>query len=127
MKEQNKVFINLSNHPSKNWSKEQIRCALDLVPEAKIIDVGFPAVDSTASENDIYTLAVKITKDISEYSPSVVMCQGEFGLTYCVVNLLKELGIKAVYGCSERKTIERQTENGIEKTSVFQFVKFRYY
>ena len=55
------------------------------------------------------------------------MCQGEFGLTYQLVSLLKEKGIQVVYSCSERKTVEKKTENGTIKASEFCFVKFREY
>ena len=55
------------------------------------------------------------------------MCQGEFGLTYQVVTLLKQKDIHTVYSCSERKTIEKKPDNGTVKTSEFCFVRFREY
>ena len=120
-------FINISNHPSKNWDNKQLQCALDTAPNTEIVDIGFPAVDSNADEEEIKDIAVKLVDIIAAYNPAAVMCQGEFGLTYCIVTKLKKKGIKVVYSCSERKTIERQTENGTEKLSVFHFVKFRSY
>ena len=121
------IFINLSNHPSKNWSKEQKEAVINLIPNAEIVDVAFPMVDSLMNESEILKLSEQILTEITAYNPSVVMCQGEFGLTFCMVTLLKGMGIKTVYGCSERRTTERQTPNGTEKISTFSFVKFREY
>ena len=49
----NKVFINLSNHPSKSWSTQQLEAVEKLVPHAKIIDIPFPSVESTIDESEI--------------------------------------------------------------------------
>lgn len=121
------VFVNFSNHPSCKWSEEQRNAANALVPKMEIVDLAFPAVDSEMDEAGIQTLTKSIVDKIMRYHPAVVMCQGEFGLTYSIVNMLKKRGVKVVYSCSERKTIEKQTTNGTEKLSVFSFVRFREY
>ncbi len=121
------IFINLSNHASVNWSKEQKEAVNTIVADAEIVDFPFPAVDSSLNETEIYRLSEQLIAEITAYKPSAVMCQGEFGLTFCIVTMLKKMGIKVVYGCSERRTTERQTPNGTEKISTFNFVKFREY
>lgn len=121
------IFVNLSNHPSKKWCQEQKEAVGKIIPEAQIVDFPFPSVDSSLNEAQIFKLAEQLIAKITALAPSVVMCQGEFGLTFCLVTLLKKMGIKAVYGCSERITTEKQTENGTEKVSTFSFVKFREY
>ena len=60
-------------------------------------------------------------------NPDAVMCMGEFGVCHKVVELLKANGITVVYSCSERIASEHIGENGTEKTSVFNFVRFRKY
>lgn len=122
-----KVFINLSNHPSKSWSTQQLEAVGKLVPHAQIIDVPFPAVESTIDESEIKKISEHLTEMIMSYHPCCVMCQGEFGVTFCVVTSLKDKGISVVYSCSERRVIEKTTEYGIEKTSVFVFARFRKY
>ena len=119
------MFINCSNHNSKNWSAEQLQAA-SLWGE--IIDYPFPAVSAGASHEDVLLLAEKSVKEILEYHPDCVMCQGEFTLTCSMVCLLKEAGVKVVAGCSERNVREQQREDGTtEKTAVYQFVQFREY
>lgn len=121
------IFVNLSNHPSLKWCQEQKAAVNTIVPNAQIVDYPFPSVSSSLSETQIIKLAEHLADEISSLEPSAVMCQGEFGLTFCLVTILKKKGIKTVYSCSERRTTERQTERGTEKVSTFIFVKFREY
>lgn len=121
-----RIFINFSNHPSDNWSTKQKAAVSDLY-DSEILDVPFPAVNAAADESEIERLAIKCVEVICEYHPVAVLCQGEFGVTYHVVRLLKKNGIRAVYACSERRTIEKKTDEGTVKTSEFHFVRFREY
>ena len=121
------VFVNFSNHPSSHWSEKQLSAARELSSDIPVIDVKFPDVSADASEEDIQNIAEIYANKITEYSPAAVMCMGEFGVCHKVVELLRSKGITTVYSCSERKAVELKTDNGIEKTSVFSFVKFRKY
>ena len=123
---ENNIFINFSNHPSNNWSKKQKKTVSDQY-NAHIVDIVFPSVSASADEEEISALAEECVETICRYKPKAVMCQGEFGLTYQVVTLLKQKDILTVYSCSERKTIEKKTDNGTVKTSEFCFVRFRKY
>lgn len=125
-KTENNVFINFSNHPSSNWSEKQKKAVSDQY-NAQIVDIAFPQVSASADEEEISVLAKECVKTICGHNPQVVMCQGEFGLTYQVITLLKLKGIRIVYSCSERKTIEKKTDSGTIKTSEFCFVRFREY
>ncbi len=118
-------FINFSNHPSERWSEEQKQAAQELAPDGVIVDVPFPQVAADADETKIEELAEEYLDTIEKQSPAAVMCQGEFGLCYAMIRRLKEKGIRVVYSCTERRAVERITENGVEKVSIFQFVKFR--
>ena len=120
------VFINFSNHPSSNWSENQKIAVYDQY-HAQIIDIPFPQVSASADEEAICSLAEKYVETICKHDPKVVMCQGEFGLTYQVIMLLKRKDILTVYSCSERKTVEKKTDAGTVKTSAFCFVRFRKY
>lgn len=119
------MFINCSNHHSSNWGPEQIR---EAEKWGKIIDYTFPAVDADADEAGVAQLADETMKIILEMKPKAVMCQGEFTLTYALVSRLKEKGIPALAACSERKAVEKKLPNGeVEKTSIFEFKRFRRY
>lgn len=123
----NNIFVNFSNHPSENWSNEQISAAKRIVSEGSIVDIAFPQVSGDADESEISRTANKYAKEIISLNPSAVMCQGEFGICLEVVTTLKNNGIKVLYSCSERKTVETVIDNRTEKTSVFKFVRFREY
>ena len=120
-------FVNFSNHPSTGWDEAQKNAVYEQFGTKEIFDCAFPAVDSSADEETIKAMARDAVDDIIGYFPKAVMCQGEFGLTYQVVTLLKQKGITVVYSCSERKAVEKKTAAGVVKTSVFSFVKFRKY
>lgn len=123
----NNIFVNFSNHPSKNWGNEQISAAKRIVSGGSIVDIAFPQVSGDADESEISRTADKYAKEIISLNPSAVMCQGEFGICLEVVTTLKNNGIKVLYSCSERKTVETVIDNITEKTSVFKFVRFREY
>lgn len=123
----NNIFVNFSNHPSENWSNEQINAAKRIVSGGSIVDIAFPQVSGDADESEISRTADKYAKEIISLNPSAVMCQGEFGICLEVVTTLKNNGIKVLYSCSERKTVETVIDNRTEKTSVFKFVRFREY
>jgi len=123
----NNIFVNFSNHPSENWSNEQINAAKRIVSGGSIVDIAFPQVSGDADESEISRTADKYSKEIISLNPSAVMCQGEFGICLEVVTTLKNNGIKVLYSCSERKTVETVIDNRTEKTSVFKFVRFREY
>ena len=119
------MFLNFSNHASANWSDQQKNAAIALGGE--IVDVPFPQVSATADEAEIRALAERCADQLCAQHPDAVMCQGEFGLTYSVVTLLKARGVRTVYSCAERNTAERKTENGTLKTVEFCFVRCRDY
>ena len=119
------VFLNCTNHTSNFWNEEQKKEALKY---GKIVDYPFPSVDAGMTEGEIVTLAQKAAKEIVKINPAAVLCQGEFTLTYQLINMLKKEGIVVLAACSERKTVERVIEDGMaEKISMFKFVKYRKY
>ena len=118
-----KMFVNLSNHNSEKWSAEQLEAAREY---GDIMDIQFPNIDPYMSNEEISALAKDYSDQIKALEPNCVMCQGEQCFAYEVTNNLKEEGIKVVAACSERKTVERQLEDGrTEKTAVFEFTQFR--
>jgi len=121
----NKIFINFSNHPSANWSKEQINEALKY---GEIIDIPFPEVDPKLDTEEISQLACEYTKKILEYKPVAVLCQGEMTLSFKVVEKLKSKGILVLAACTAREASNETLEDGsVLRKNKFKFVRFRSY
>lgn len=120
-----KLFINLSNHNSEYWSEKQIR---DAQAYGEILDWSFPEVDANASEERIEQLAEKLAADISDLEPAMILCQGEFTLTYHLVQRFKERSLPVCAACSKRRVYESVDENGVSsKKSVFEYTRLRMY
>lgn len=119
------MFINCSNHKSDLWGEDQKRAAERY---GDIVDFPFPNVVVSAEVGDIANLAAQTVQNILQKQPDVVMCQGEYTLTYAIVKALREKQIPVVAACTERKVIEKQLEDGsVQKVSRFQFAGFRQY
>ena len=125
MRKEDTVFINFSNHPSCFWGAEQRQAAESI---GRIVDVAFPAVQADASAETVREMAETVCAELEAYSCPVVMVQGEFTLTYHIVKLLKEKGIRVVASCSARDAEETMRKDGSSvKNSTFRFVQFRDY
>ena len=104
------VFTNLSNHPSNSWSDNQRNAALELAHE--IQDLSFPAVDADADESQIRELAKSLVNKIPANCSSVLV-QGEFTLSFALVQLLKNRGINCYAATSKRHVVEHP--NGVQE------------
>lgn len=128
------MFINYSNHPSASWAEEQSAAAKSY---GKIYDVAFPEVSVTASEKEIEKLAEeqleRLQKIAEEHghdlNQTMIMCQGEFSLTYAVITRLKKKypDCKVVCAISKREVTEEQKDGCNVKTVRFRFCGFREY
>ena len=118
------MFINLSNHPSRYWEERQMeaaRCYGD------VLDLPFPTVAPDADIQELQNLAhdcLQKILSVGEANSITVHIMGEMTLTFVIVKLLKEMGIRCVASTTERKTT--YTADGT-KVSEFSFVKFREY
>lgn len=119
------MFINLSNHPSSDWDKEQILAAETL--GGAIVDLTFPDVDPSGDEDYVASLAGKYVQQVlamGDASELTVHVMGEMTLTYAIITKLLAAGVTCVASTTER--IIRQFSDG-RKESVFRFVRFRKY
>lgn len=118
------VFLNISNHPSALWSKEQISAAQQY---GEIEDMTFPEIPTNATTEDINSLAKNIVSEITDrYKDNLltVHVMGEMTFTYDLVTYLKNLGIRCVASCSER--VVQDLGDG-KRISQFHFEQFREY
>lgn len=117
-------FVNLSNHPSAYWSKEQKKAALSF---GEIEDMEFPDVAPDASEEDIAEKAGRITQAIckkAETQHVTVHVMGEMTLVFAIVSRLQAVGIECVASTTQRKAEVRADGS---KYSEFKFQRFRKY
>lgn len=115
------MLINLSNHPSSKWSDLQIKTAMDLYGPIK--DMEFPHIDPNWSIEEVKALALNYFHQINEENPSAVHIMGELSFCFTLVTLLKGSGMHCIASTTERIV----NQNGDQKISNFQFVRFRTY
>jgi len=122
------MLINLSNHPSSNWTSEQLIAAQEY---GKVIDLPFPNIDPFSGVEYIQSVCNDYLQEIYSIcrdgacpiSKLTVHIMGEMTFTFTMVNVLKRQGITCVAATTERVTT---MENDV-KTSTFRFVNFRKY
>jgi hypothetical protein len=116
------MFVNISNHPTNKWGEKQLEAAKVF---GDVRDINFPNVPATATSEEVVAMAEKTITGTGINAGDVVMCQGEFSLTYAVTSRLLARGVKVVVACSER-SVQEVIKDGVSvKTAVFEFVKFR--
>lgn len=121
------MFINLSNHPSEKWPKNQIEAAK---PFGTLFDLPFPEIDPALDEQSILVLAHTYADMIkgliaeNKRESCVVHLMGELTFCFALLQLLQREGIACIASTTGRKVFVLQ--NGM-KTSRFSFVRFRGY
>lgn len=121
------MLINLSNHPSINWSQEQKLKALELYKE--IVDIPFPEVDPNGEEEYIENLAGEYLNKILEIKNRtsetvVVHLMGELTFSFALLVKLKANGVRCVASTTQRVVMD---EGNGRVTKLFRFVRFREY
>lgn len=118
------MFINYTNHPSEKWSFKQLEAAQRY---GEINDIPFPVVNTEMSKEELIKIAGNELIKIIIKKPDCVLCQGEAVLSYYLVSMLKENGMKVVAACSRRNVNERNENGKIIKNIEFEFIQFREY
>lgn len=119
------TFVNLSNHPSPEWSDTQRQAALACSPDlTQIIDVPFPAVDPDTDETQIINLVNNLCESIPE-GTSHAMVSGEYTLTFALVRALQRRGITCVAATTRREVfVDKASGDTLRR---FTFARFREY
>jgi hypothetical protein len=120
------MFLNISNHASRDWPDSQRRAAENL--GGGIVDLMFPDVSPEAGEAEIEAMAERVVDRVAGMHPAAAMVQGEFTLTWLIVRRLQEMGI-ACYSATARRdvAVQSQSDGSTKKISTFRFVRFRRY
>lgn len=119
-----KLFINISNHPVSRWGDSQKGSAKRY---GKISEIPFPEVPERGNPQEIEGLCKEYMTKIlvmSNYRPCTIHIMGEMTFTYAMVNLLKSHGYTCV--ASTTKRIVEELPDG-SKNVKFEFCQFREY
>jgi len=120
------MLINLSNHPSSNWSEAQKKDAVHWY--GQIEDMPFPNIPPELSTEGVKILAdqyfVEISKRAANSFFATVHLMGEMTFVVTLVPMLQKVSINVVCSTTKRTVIEEK--NGL-KTAQFEFVQFRAY
>ena len=120
------MFVNLSNHPSKEWSQAQLLAAEEVGGE--VMDVPFPDISPAASLDEVRLQARGLASRIMELHPVAAMVHGEPVLVCQTVRLMEAAGIRCYAATTRRIVTEEKAGEGVtRKTSHFEFVQFRPY
>ncbi len=115
------MLLNLSNHPSSNWSDKQLKIAKAQFGTIK--DMVFPIIDPSWSSKEVKGFAKKFLESILTKRPEAVHIMGEMTFTFFLVQKLQQAGIRCVASTSDRKVEERKGKKIVH----FDFVQFRDY
>ena len=123
------MLINLSNHPSIKWPENQLKAAIKEFNE--IVDLSFPAINPAIDENELLALAnnyaekclQQFNSATNQHLKNAVHIMGELTFCFALVSLLQKKGIRCIASTTKRIAIQ----NGLTKTSGFEFVRFREY
>ena len=120
----NRLFINISNHPTKLWLPDQLEASKSF---GDVIDWPFPQVKPDATEEDIKELANNTVQQVlNTYNNTniSVHIMGEFNLSYSLIRRFQKHGVNC-YASTTKRIVEEISS--IEKISTFKFIQFRKY
>ena len=118
------MLINLSNHPSTDWSPEQLQQASQYGP---VVDLPFPEVEAQEDETYIAGLAQEYTDkiiNIAKHKPATVHTMGEMTLTFAMVKRSQAAGYTCIASSAQR-VVQELPNHKFLKT--FRFIRFRQY
>ena len=119
-----KKLINISNHPSTTWTKEQLEHLTELF--GPVEDIPFPNIHPSMTSDEVWDMANEMYYRIAHLGYQVTAhVMGEMVFTHALVNLLTKVGILCIASVTER-VASIDPETGV-KTSVFKFQGYRAY
>jgi len=123
------MLINISNHPSSKWSKEQIDAAKNIY--GSIVDFKFPEISPFLDLTTVTGIAeehlvrIKNINIQSKDENNAVHIMGEFTFTFILLEMLKRNNIHSVASTTDRGDVIEDGKGN--KISKFNFIQFRNY
>lgn len=125
LKTNDKLMINLSNHPYDTWSENQKAAA---AVYGNVVDIQFPSVNESDDMDYINALADQYFLQIQEMivgKDVTIHIMGELTFTFALLKRLQERGIRCVASTSKR--IVKEEVPGRKEEVIFEFERFREY
>lgn len=123
------ILINISNHPSAQWSTRQKETAEKSF--GNIVDEPFPVVDPLWSSEQIIDEVERFIDLLkAKYDPlhtHAFHVMGEFTFCFALVTRLIELGAEVYASTTQRRVVEEAFGDVTRKVTLFEFVQFRKY
>jgi CRISPR-associated DxTHG motif protein len=121
-------FMNLSNHPIADWSKEQTESARLLgFGDPAELPGGMPQVPPAATAAEVDRLAQELADRTTAQGALAAMVATEFSLTVALVRALQGRGVRCFTATTERGKREFIRDHDRVKESVFRFMGWREY
>jgi len=114
------MLLNLSNHPSANWSAEQTEAACN--QWGSVEDLQFPQIPPEWETYQVEDLVEEYFHKIRQIDPLAVHLMGELTFCFALVAKLQQAGISCVAATTLRNTIDKPDGT---KIANFRFIKFR--
>lgn len=111
-----RVLLNISNHPSDEWSTEQMQAALKDYSDVE--DFAHPPVSPEMTSDQVLKLALKVNKEVQIMDPAAVHVMGEHTFCYTLVRLLQQDGYVCIASTTIR-SVQKINDNEIRRTFVF--------
>jgi hypothetical protein len=115
------MLLNLSNHPSQNWTTKQLVTAKNTY--GRLLDMRFPNIPPELLGNELDDLVEEYLLAILKDKPKAVHLMGEMTFTFRLVTRLKAAGIACIASTTNRIVEERDGKKIVQ----FEFVQFRAY
>ena len=116
------LLINVSNHPSVQWTGDQWSAACDRF--GTVYDIAHPDIDPGASTETIQEMTGDVVQRIRQMDPDAVHVMGEQTFCFALIVQLQQAGYRCMASTTERRVTEQ--DDG-RRTYQFQFVQFRDY
>ena len=118
------MLLNLSNHPSTNWSTEQMSLAHQQFGE--VVDMPYPKIEPLLDTEGVIVLAKAYCETILHKNKThlTVHLMGEMSFCFALTKMLQQKGILVVCSTTDRTVLE---EKDGKKTMLFRFQQFRPY
>jgi len=114
------MLLNLSDHPSANWSAEQTDAAI--LRWGSIEDLPFPHIPPEWEHYEVEELVEQYYNKIRKLYPIAVHLMGELTFCFSLIAKLQQAGIPCVAATTLRNTVDNPDGT---KVATFRFIKFR--
>lgn len=116
------MLLNLSNHPSSSWPKNQLEAAQQQF--GSVTDLAHPEIDPFADTDTVLLQVENVYLQIRKLDPDAVHLMGEHTFCHALIRKLQQAGYP-VYCSTTQRSVTKISETEVRRS--FEFVRFREY